>query len=355
MNKIILLFFLFFSFLLSYQEIEFHKKIPIHETAETLSKKKPTELKGIRIFKEEFGLFDINKLDSLFIFTVKQDTIFKVFDLNERFIGGFARIGRGPGELELPTYVPDVRRYNNKMELLIFNQHMAVATLIDLEKSIKEEKIIPSKEIEFPKELRGAMPTDMYMLSDYNLIGTYDDKFYGRLDNKRGGFIYNSELKSFELFDLKNYTVVPDLLLPSVNINARSSKISPDRTKMALAHLYAPVLEIVDIRTKEVKTIYHTDERKEQYRSEDVVDDNLIEYYDFMDVTNDNIYVLYRGEKYSGESRGCLVKVFDWNGAFLREYSISKKYDLSKFFVDGKNNILYGQSYNNDALYKFKM
>ncbi|MEP1139273.1 MAG: hypothetical protein ABJH44_03515, partial [Balneola sp.] len=75
----------------------------------------------------------------------------------------------------------------------------------------------------------------------------------------------------------------------------------------------------------------------------------------FIDVTNDKIYVLYRGEKYSEKSRDCIIKVFDWEGRLLNEYSISKKYDLSKFFTDEKNKILYGQSYTKDALYKFKL
>ncbi|MEO9887517.1 MAG: hypothetical protein ABJR05_09070 [Balneola sp.] len=349
------LIFIFLALILGISQIASSDYLFNNINKATLKNKEPKELKGTRIFKEEIALFDVNKIDSLFIFTVEQDTIFKVFDKDEEHLGSFSRVGRGPGELELVTYVPDLRWGNGSVELLIFNQQTLVATTIDLMQSIKEEKIVPSKETEFPKELRGAMPTDMYMLSDNNFIGTYDDRFYKQLDNKRGGFIYNSETENFELFELKNYTVVPNQLLPSININARSSKISPDRTKIALAHLYAPVLEVVDIATKKVKTIYHTDERKTQYRSEDLIDDNLIEYYDFIDVTNDKIYVLYRGEKYSEKSRDCIIKVFDWEGRLLNEYSISKKYDLSKFFTDEKNKILYGQSYTKDALYKFKL
>ncbi|MTI87575.1 MAG: hypothetical protein FH748_06355 [Balneolaceae bacterium] len=185
----------------------------------------------------------------------------------------------------------------------------------------------------------------------------YDDKLYRRLDDRRGGFYYYPDTGNMELFDLLNYQVYPFELMPSININARSTKISPDRSKLALAHLYNPVIEVYDINNKTLKTFNYSKDNniKKRFSVNKYNSDNLIEYYDFIDVTNDHIYVLYRGEKYTTKSRSCLIKKYNWQGNLVSIFKINEKYDISKFFIDSSSNVLIAQSYNNDSVYRFKL
>lgn len=134
----------------------------------------PIVLKGEEIFKNEFGILDLNKIDSLYVLSTKRDTVFRVYNISEEFIGAFGKIGRGPGEIRRVAYVPDLRNYNNNIELLIVDNQVLVATIIDLKKSLSEEKIIPVTETKLPRELFGIQSTDVYLIDEYTLFGIYD-------------------------------------------------------------------------------------------------------------------------------------------------------------------------------------
>jgi hypothetical protein len=144
--------------------------------------------------------------------------------------------------------------------------------------------------------------------------------------------------------------------MPSININARSTKISPDRTKIAMSHLYSPVIEVIETENLKKRTIIEEDlesKIKKEFRLDSYKNENLIEYYDFIDVSNDYIYVLFRNEKYSSKNRSCIIKKFTWNGVHVKDYLIGKDYDISKFFVDEERQVIIAQSYSLDAVFKF--
>jgi len=47
------------------------------------------------------------------------------------------------------------------------------------------------------------------------------------------------------------------------------------------------------------------------------------------------------------------LQVIDWNGSPQKQFKFPARYDLSSVVDDEENEVIYGLSINNDAIYKF--
>lgn len=316
-----------------------------------------TKLIGEKVFEDEYVVVDFDIVNSFYVFSARRDTVFRVYDSNKKFLGSFGRTGRGPGEIVRPPYFSDSGNLIEENEILISDNQLLTVSVISIEKSLNEGQLVSNKVFELPKALRGIQATETYLVNSETIVGFYDDKLYQQLDDERGFFEYNSTTDSLILVEVQNYTVLPDNLMASININGRLSQINKRRSTVISAHLYNPVIEVIDLSSMIVKKIINgkSNTVKYAFRLIDYERDNLVEYYDSIDLGNDYIYVLFRGEKYTSEKRPCIIEKYTFDGLLVNRYIIDKKYDISKIVVDEERQVLLGRSSSQDSFYEFRM
>ncbi|MTI88315.1 MAG: hypothetical protein FH748_10135 [Balneolaceae bacterium] len=312
----------------------------------------PVTIDGDRILERETGLLYLKKIDSLLVVSTEADTLIKVYDENENFVSGFGRIGRGPNEFSSPPFISEGIIKGDKKYIFAYNSQLNKLNVIDLNKTIKSNKIVSLKEYEFPSDLMGV--SNIFYVNEDTLMGMYSDHFYKKLDGKKGGFYYFPKTKKFETFELTNLTIDPFSTIDESNLNARFPILSRDRKTFALLMRYAPIFEILDVGSKSVNTFYiESYPETYVYSLEAYRDFELTNYYDFAYSGEKYIYILYKGKPFSLEPKKSKIQVLDWDRNPIAEYIVPKEYGLSLFAVDEDKKVLYGLSYRNDAIYRF--
>lgn len=316
----------------------------------------PIRLDGVRILESQFGIRDIEHVDSLIILSTEHEPLFRVFLKNGQYKGGFGRIGNGPSEFPAPrsNYFADIGHFKNRVKFLINNPRTNVMLLIDMDESISKNETVVQEEYALPRELSSAWGPDVYLINDSLLIGMYEDRFDKRLDEKRGFFYYQINTRMFDILSLTNLYMDTYNLNASMNINARGSDITPNRSKVVMPYLFIPQIDIIDVHNKSVESITLEGlPLKSTFSLEDFNNERIIQYYGSTYVTNDKIYVKYIG-KIPAENQDYVIQVMDWSGDVQAQYIIGNEYKLIRFIVDEENSIIYGLSSELDALYEFK-
>lgn len=299
---------------------------------------------------EVFGIIYLKKLESSVIAsTIQDDNLYWVLE-NGEVLAKFGNTGQGPNEVAYPIHIYDT--YNGSA--FLFDSQLLLLSEIDVAASMNSGKLEIIQSYEFPKDLMGGR--DVFYINDALIVGIYDDHFSKKLDKKRGIFLYNTEENEYELLNLKNIEVVPFEEMPATNVNAKMPTLSPDRTKLAIVNVHNPLLEIVDLKTKQVKEYKLAGEEiRSQYLLEDFKDGEVVQYYTFAYSTDQYLYLLYKGypEKEAG-SQSDFIQVYTWDGKPVNHYEISSKYALSSFYVDERERSIIGHSLEYGQVYKFE-
>lgn len=312
----------------------------------------PIELTGeeVQLTGEILGLIYIHKQDSLIVgSTLQDDNLYWVFRKNH-IKGSFGNVGNGPGEINAPTHVYD----GSEGAIYIYEPHLLLLHEVDLLASLNEKKLITTYQYELPKELSGTK--NIYPINRSLIVGVYDDNFNQRLDKKRGLFYYNVQENNYELIPLFNSEIEPYEVMPATNINAKIPTIAPDRSKLAIANIYNPLIEIVDLKNKLIKrVVVEAKEIKKHFTLEEYKNEELVTYFKFAYSTDSRLYFLYAGiSENESEDYPQYLQIMNWSGEPLGYYEIPKEYNLTSFFVENSKTLV-GHSYINDALYTFDL
>lgn len=316
----------------------------------------PVRLEGVRILEDHMGIMDLEQIDSLLIVSTMQEPLFRVFSKTGAYLGGFGRIGNGPGEFPDPTdnSFADVINSEGDLLFMVRNRRTNTMVMVDIGASLASGATVLHQEYALPRELSGAWGPNVYQINDSLLIGMVEDRFTKRLDEKRGYFYFYANEGQFELLPLLNLSVDRYELHPAMNINARGAHITPDRSKVVMPYSYVPLIDILDVSTKNISTIKTSDIAIDTtFSLEKFNDETLVEYYSGVYATNDRFYVGYSGQIPSDEQE-LLIQELDWTGKVLNQYLIGKEFAVGQFIVDEANSTIYGISYELDAIYTFK-
>jgi hypothetical protein len=226
--------------------------------------------------------------------------------------------------------------------------------MVDIGASLATGATVLQQEYPLPRELSGAWGPNVYQINDSLLIGMVEDRLTKRLDEKRGYFYFHANERRFDLLPLLNLSLDGNDLYGSININARGAHITPDRSKVVMPYVYVPLIDILDVNTKNIITIKTSNVVYETtFILDEFNNDTLIEYFRLVYATNDRFYASYSGEKPSDE-QNILIREYDWKGKVLNQYMISKEFAVGQFIVDEANSTIYGISYELDAIFEFK-
>lgn len=315
----------------------------------------PVRLEGVRILEDQMGIMDLEQIDSLLIVSTMQEPLFRVFSKTGDYLGGFGRIGNGPGEFPDPTdnSFADVINSEGDLLFMVRNRRTNTMLMVDIGASLASGATVLHQEYALPRELSGAWGPNVYQINDSLLIGMVEDRFTKRLDEKRGYFYFHANERRFDLLPLLNLSLDGNDLYGSININARGAHITPDRSKVVMPYSYVPLIDILDVNTKKITTIKTSDiVYKTTFSLDEFNNNSLIEYFRVVYATNDRFYTSYSGEKPSDE-QNLLIREYDWTGKVLGQYMIGKDYEIGEFIVDEANSTIYGISYELDAIYAF--
>ncbi|MDD6209784.1 MAG: BF3164 family lipoprotein [Bacteroidales bacterium] len=179
---------------------------------------------------------------------------------------------------------------------------------------------------------------------------------------KEGKYMYYSfpdDTYNFFL-DYAPFPGYDDMSLETQNILFRNNmlEIRPDKKAFACVNINCGMLDICNIdgkKIEEVKNIcyyypkVHIDEGKTA--SVAYARDNDMGFED-VEVTNDYIYVLFSGRKYSEEGADAFtchnLLVFDWTGNPVKAYELD--IPLTYISYDEKERAIYGIGYNPEAV-----
>lgn len=312
----------------------------------------PVRLEGKRIFMKEFSLVQVANIDSLIVISTDKDTLFHIYDKNEKYLAGLGVKGRGPGEFMQIPAIEDIEKTKLGFKFLVNDEIRKSLISIDLTASLDSDQLVIENRYTLPNELRGAL--DFMYGNEDTFIGVYDDRFDKQLDKKRGGFYYNAKTDTFHTFPLNNLEIQPYEMISATNINARMPAISPTGSKVAIIMLHFPQLSILDVGSFATNSyLLDSNPPEVTFDLEAFKKGEVIEYYRYIDVTNNYIYLLYSGNRIKNDAGETRIQVIDWQGNPSNQYLIPAKYKLSMFVVDEKNKQFYGLSYPNDAIYRF--
>jgi hypothetical protein len=315
----------------------------------------PVRLEGVRILEDQMGIRDLAQVDSLLLVSSEQEPLIRVFNKSGAYVGGFGRIGEGPAEF------PDTRSLwfssadseEGNLRFLMHDQTLNAMRVVDLSASLASGQTVLLREIQLPRELSGGWGSTMSLVNDSLLIGMVEDRFDKRLDEKRSYFYYHVNEGRVELIPLLNLKVDRPDLNGNMNINARGAMTSPDQSKVSMPYVYAPLIDILDVRSKTITTIALDGIPVETTFSLDAFnDETLVEYYSNTFVTNERMYVGFSGQ-IPAENQDKVIRVMDWSGKVLAQLVIGSEYKLGTFIVDEPSSTIYGLSWELDAIYAF--
>ncbi|MCC5905548.1 MAG: hypothetical protein JJU13_05045 [Balneolaceae bacterium] len=267
-------------------------------------------------------------------------------------ISSFGNKGRGPGEFTFPPIIQDVK-LEGITTVLVHHQMGAELLSIDFTSSIEQNDLVISDRSELPGDLRTV--ANIFYMPNGGWAGIYDDRGDQTLGlEKRVGFYADAGSSELKVFPLYNLEIEPFDRSSEMNLNARFPVISPDRTKIAVIMRSYPKLEIFEAGSKTPTRFILDEPPGDRFDLEDYRSGNHIHFYNYMDATDDYIYLLYSGYKAYEEGRDQKIRIMDWEGNPITQYLIPGEYELTTFDVDEENRQIYGSSYSNDAVYRFE-
>ena len=311
----------------------------------------PVALEGEPVLEGEYGLFHFATVDTFLVTVTRRDTVFQVYDRDQNHITGFGRQGSGPDEFENGGQLPlieDVRTEGEEVYVLIQDDARDELVEIDFTSSVEQEQIITTNRQEFPDEL-SFIPNIFYKVNG-GYIGIYDDRPEQLLDSKSGWVELDANLENFTTFPMYNMKTEPYDMIAETNLNIWWPARSSEHNKVAAVMRYAPKLEIRVAGSDETREFLLDSEQPESpVDYEAFYDDEVTQYYEYLDATDDYIYLLN-----TAENTDYTMQVLEWDGTPKAQFTIPASYELVRFTVDETRNLIYGLSYHHDKVFRLE-
>lgn len=313
------------------------------------------KLNGKQIFKKDYKLASIQHFDSLIVLTTGMNKFYHVFNIEGKPVASFGRKGKGPGEFLRIPILTNIYKHNSKVYGLVYDELLRKVINIDFRASITENKLVIHNRPPLPPKLRKSEILEYFYVGENKYAGMIEDRFFKQINQKRDGFYYNAPKNKFIILPLFNLKMKPYDKLSEANLNNRVARLSPDRSKLAFAMMYYPIVEVFDVGSKKpIRFLIDSNPPKGPFNLSDFKKGKLIKYFLGLHVTNNYLYLLSSvkmGNKY--QKKGQLILVMDWKGNLKEKYLIPEKYDLNWINVDERNQRIYGISYDQDKAYEF--
>jgi hypothetical protein len=299
------------------------------------------ELSGQPIpkIKNDFFPLQMGLKDSILVFQDFENSphfhAYKVpgFD----FIGSFGKKGKGPGELQNPSFWGQIEKNNNgRYTLWTYQMDLCQLVSLNIEKEINDPGTEFEKEFDIPLGPGEAV----------NIIAINDTSFVGTGAEAQGEFFIYDRL--WENVEWKDYFVNS-----FINIEANRDviseckrgiiKVKPDKSKFVKALVYAPIIDVYDSRGTLKFSIMLSDFKQPSIQANEF-DGSTMVYYENIYVTDNYIYALNKNctiDEYNF-CDDAEIHVFTWNGAPVCNYKLNEGIGpASPFVVDELNNKIY--------------
>jgi len=348
MKKLILLG-LSFSFILTScsQKQDVENKIEFEESAQTLFGK----TYGEDIYEKALVLF----IEEHLLVSTNNEPFFNVFS-DDSLIANFGTEGRGPGEFFFTPRTENFINLKDSNYTIVYNEMTSQVNINNFTSSVSKQENSVSEYLTLPDEVNHGL-ISLFFYKENKVVGEFEDRMAKSVHEKTGVFMYDRDSENLEFGELFNYYTEPFHLMTEVNVNSRYSTVSQTNGKMAVATLYYPSLEIVDLNDLSSRKRYLLEDpppldgfTQEAYEMEE-----LNQYV--LDITsNDNaLYLLYVDNDSSTEERQQMIKVIDWDGNPLEHYIIPEDQQIDQITIHSSGSPLVGVSWDQDALYRFEL
>lgn len=311
------------------------------------------ELSGEHIQAENiYSPFSITSLDSLLIVTeddAVENEIIKIFDQRDyENISYYGRRGDGPGEISgMPSIISS---YNSEYLSYFDFERKRVS-------NIAMEKILSGEHYTEPDDYHLFSP-DKMMLQRAHLIDDY--LVIAGTGMQEGKLLFHNPEKDTSLYKpfTPDYSDI-DFLPHNVGIVYSSSKgVSHNNERVAVFNHRFPQFEIYDFNGRIRAKIEFDDGSEPKFSDQQTpLYSETMNYYKDVEVTEENIYALYQGEKQvtiygdapdvQGEPRepdhdaiNSEVHVYSWDGEPQERYILDRY--IRKIAVNEHKNSLIG-------------
>lgn len=293
--------------------------------------------KPIPKIKNDFFPLHMGLKDSILIFhDFENSPHFHAYKVPEfEFIGSFGIEGKGPGEIQNPSFWGQIEE-NNGYALWTYQMDLCKLVLLDIEKAIYNPDYEFEKEIDIPVGPGEAV----------NIIALNDTTFIGTGAEANGEFfIYNRSQEKIEWKDYYSNSFIDNDVNPDVLSECKRGiiKIKPDKSKFVKALVYLPVIDVYDESGKLDFSIQLSDFVKPNIQGNEF-DSSTMVYYENIFLSDQYIYALNRNctiEEYNN-CNDAEVHVFKWDGTPVCKYQLNEGIGpASPFVVDELNNHIY--------------
>lgn len=265
-----------------------------------------------------------------------KDFYFKVYDTKTlNYLGGFAKIGRGPGEFNSIETSGQFEIVDGFVCLWVHEQFKS--KLINVEKSLSEKETIIEKKFKHPKSLISSR--ELVIIDSNNMVGT-------SMSDKGRFFHYNYKSREVDWSAFYPKTANVNVKKSELhNLYVNDVKSTPNKEIIVSALLYFKRIDILDQRINRKFSIVFKDSPKNpQYRSGPPVP-SLMFYYNDLHISDKHIYALNlnvtAGELMNAKcSYNSELHVFTLEGVPIVNYKLDRA--IGKIAIDEKNGVFYG-------------
>jgi hypothetical protein len=297
---------------------------------------KEKQLEARVLIDEAYGYYNIGRVDKyLVLFSMQHERFFYVYGYAGDSLGGFGMKGQGPTDLITNDWCGQT--YDKSMWINDVNRSRMCA--VNIEQSLTNKQCI------FDTVIRSIFAVNSFVLNDSIML---NEQMRG--DNY---YLLTTNIKTEETTEEKLYNYPSDHVFSTYKSKWR---IKPDYSKMASAMQSIGMLNILDIGTKERKSII----TGENINMENIVDPRTAlenrRYYSSLEVTDNYIYALcmnqYYNEAYNIEKE-MEIHVFDWQGTPVCKYIVPQY--IQAITVDESNGRIYALSRTSEQVYVYEI
>jgi hypothetical protein len=278
--------------------------------------------------KEHYASPRIALFDTIMvIIDSRSDLVVSVYSLPSfKRIANIGKRGKGPNELLAASGI-DIENTHKvwiydfyKMEFLAFDP----------------DSTHPVQSVKLPREEKQAHLLYANFVSEHEYAAYRPDLNDGIFRLYRDGKCIKALGKLTA--ERKN---IPDVVLSQVYM--AQSKYNSRLKKMAVAYTHTNKIDIIDMESDVIKTIYDENYFEPSYNVNPQgafsPTQNTLFAYRNIAIDDQYIYTLYKGESPYNETEAKEIHIFDWNGAPIRKYLLD--YSAYALTVDSKNKKIY--------------
>ncbi len=306
-----------------------------------------------RVYKVTEGVVSVSHLDSLFLVSTIPSLsghLFSVYNKTGNIISEFGEIGDAPGHFSEMVKMQDYK----EGAMYIFDHGLLKLIEVDFEGSTSKAQMIKSREYLLPRELLGVQ--EAYLINDSLIAGILDDTPYSfNGDGKKRIFRFNYKSGRVETKDLRKFSVATSDILIQMNVNARVVDALEDRSKIVIASVYTPIVEIYDIKTNSVRELNFGNENNFIFDPLEFKDNQYDTYSRYVRATEDKFYLLFSSDPLDHVHSKNLIKSYNWDGTLYDEYNLPENVSFTVFDINSSGSEIIGINFLEDKLYKFSL